>query len=61
MSTEETVFRSLPLPDGMEFAVHADANVVVLSDKLDCAGKLRVLEEIQKQWRRAHLKIAETA
>jgi hypothetical protein len=58
---EETVVRVLDLPDGQDWKWLGDANVVILSSRLDCAGRLRALDELQKHWRRAHLRLVETA
>lgn len=61
MFSEDTKFVTLDLPDGREWAWYPDLNVVGLSSRLDCAGKLRAVDEMHKQWRRAHLSLVETA
>lgn len=61
MGSEETVFRTLDLPPGRDWIWLAEANVVVLSSRLDCAGRLRAVDELQKHWRRSHLRVVETA
>lgn len=58
---EATVFRILDLPDGIDYVWYGDANVVAFSSRLDCAGRMRAVEDLQKQWRRAHLKLVESA
>jgi hypothetical protein len=52
---EETVFRVMELPEGTDYLPYPELNVVVLSDRLDCKGRLRAVEECQAQWRRRHL------
>lgn len=61
MGGEETVFRTLDLPEGRDWVWMPEANVVVLASRLDCAGRLRALDELQKWWKRKHLRVVETA
>lgn len=59
---EETVFRTIDLPDGQDWAWYPDLNVVGLRRGLDCASKLRAIDELQQHWRRSHhLRLVETA
>lgn len=59
--TEETIFKTMDMPEGQDWAWHPDLNLVALSNKLDCAGKLRAFEEVQRHWARAHLSVVESA
>lgn len=58
---EDTVIRTVELPEGLDYVWYGDANVLAFSSRLDCAGRMRAVDELQKQWRRAHLKVVETA
>lgn len=60
-STEETVFMTMSLPEGRDYVWMADCNTVVLSDRLDCDGKILAVQELQRQWARAHLSVVRTA
>lgn len=59
--SEETIFRTMSLPDGQDWAWHPDLNLVALSDRLDCEGKIRAVDELQRHWKRAHLRVVESA
>ena len=61
MAYEETVFRTINLPDGKDWAYYADLNVLAFGSHLDCAGKLRAFEAAQEDWRLRHLRIVESA
>lgn len=54
---EDTIVKILPLPHGQDWAWHADANVIVLSDCLDDAGRDAALCDLQAQWRRSGLRV----
>lgn len=58
---EDTVFRTIELPDGVDWAWYPDLNVVALSVRLDCEGRQRAVDELQVHWRRSHLRLVETA
>lgn len=58
---EDTIIKTLELPHGEEWAWFADANLVVLSPRLDAAGRERALTEVQAHWRRRCLRVVEDA
>lgn len=58
---EETIIKILDLPEGKDCVWYGDANVLALSSRLDQAGRDRVLDEFQVQWRRAHIRIVDVA
>lgn len=59
--TEETLVRELDLPEGVDFVWHGDLNLVVLRRGMTCDQRERAIDELQRQWRRAHLRLVETA
>lgn len=59
--TEETVFKTMPLPEGTDWVWHPDLNLVALSDRLDLDGRIRAVEDLKKHWTRAHLRVVESA
>jgi len=58
---EETIIRTMPLPHGQLWALHCDANVIVLSPCLDAAGREAAITELQAQWRRSALRVVDEA
>jgi hypothetical protein len=58
---EQTVFRTMELPQGQDYLPFPELNVVVLSDRLNCEGRRRAIEEYQAQWRRRHMHLVESA
>lgn len=61
MTSEETVFRTIELPNGQSWAWYPDLNIIAFAPHLDCAGRQRAIDEIQAQWRREHMRLAESA
>lgn len=61
MTSEQTVFVTMDLPDGEDWTWMPDVNVVGLSSRLDCEGRLRALDDLQRQWKRSHLSLVESA
>ena len=59
--SEQTVFHTSALPEGKDWVWHPDINLVELSDRLDCTGRAQAVIEVSRWWRRAHLKVVETA
>lgn len=49
------------LPEGQDYVRYADLNVIVLSTRLDCAGRERAIADLQAQWRREHLQLIHSA
>jgi len=58
---EHTIIRTIDLPYDQDFAWYADLNVIALSSRLDCAGRLRALDEMQRTWKRQHLTAVQSA
>lgn len=55
---EDTIIKTMDLPEGEDWALYPDLNVIVLASRLDCAGRVRAIEAILLQWRRQHLRPA---
>jgi hypothetical protein len=53
---EETVQMVLDLPPGQDWRWMPDCNIVVLSSRLDEAGRQRALCDLQATWRRTLLR-----
>ena len=49
---EDTLIKTLPLPNGRDWEWYADANVIVLAPHLCPAERERALCNLQAQWRR---------
>lgn len=60
MAYEETVFRTINLPAGQDWAYYSDVNVLAFGSHLDCEGKMRAFAEMQADWRMRHLRLVET-
>lgn len=58
---EDTIIRTLDLPEGQDYAWYPDLNVVALSSRLDCEGRLRAFNDLQSWWRREHLTAVKSA
>lgn len=58
---EETVFVEMDLPEGSDWSWHGDLNVVVLREGLTCEAKLAALDDLQRWWKRSHLKVVQGA
>lgn len=60
---EETVFVEMDLPEslGRDWEYHADLNVVVLREGMTCEAKLATLDDLQRWWKRSHLKLVQGA
>lgn len=61
---EETVFVEVDgsaLGDGENWKWLGDLNVVALRRGLTCEAKAQVLEDITRWWRRAHLRLVQSA
>lgn len=58
---EETIIKTMDLPEGDDWVLYPDLNVIVLASRLDCAGRVRAIDEIQREWRRRHLRLVESA
>lgn len=54
---EETIVKVLDLAEGRDWRWYADANIVVLSSRLDEDGRRRALDELQGHWRRSCLRL----
>lgn len=52
MTVEDTIIIPARLPDGQDWAYHSDLNIVEVSDRLDEAGIMVALCDLQAQWRR---------
>lgn len=52
---EDTIIKTLDLPEGREWAWFADANILCLSPALCPEGRMRAVREAQDWWRRRHL------
>jgi hypothetical protein len=48
---EATIIKTIELPYGQEWALYADANVIVLSPCLDNDGRRRAIDEVCAHWR----------
>ena len=48
---EATIIKTLDLPHGADWALYADANLIVLSPRLDACGRDRALDEVCAHWR----------
>jgi hypothetical protein len=59
--SEETLCRTMELDEGTDWVWFPDLNMIGLSSRLDCAGRERAIDEMQRQWRRAHLRTVESA
>ena len=57
MANEETIIKVMPLPAGREWVWFGDLNCVALSDRLDEAGRMVALMDLQAQWRRTMLHV----
>ena len=53
--SEKTIFRSLDLPSGRDWAWYGDLNVVALRRGLDGDGKRRALAELVEHWHLEHV------
>lgn len=51
---------TMDLPEGREYVWFGDLNVVGLSSSLDCDGRQRAIDELQRTWRRRHLSLVES-
>ena len=58
---EETLIKTMPLPQGRDWEWFADANVIALSPDLCPAKREAALSELQAQWRRSGLRLVEPA
>lgn len=56
---EDTIVKALPLPYGQRWLWLADANMVLLSDELDEAGRESALCDVQAHWRRSCIRVVE--
>lgn len=57
MAVEETIIMPARLPDGQDWAWHPDLNIVEVSDRLDEAGVMVALCDLQAQWRRTMIRL----
>lgn len=57
MTVEETVVMPAQLPDGQDWAWHPDLNIVEVSDRLDEAGVMVAVLDLQAQWRRRMIRL----
>lgn len=48
--SEQTVVKIADLPVGRDYVWHPDLNLVELSARLDCDGRRRALDELQREW-----------
>lgn len=55
---EDTIIKYMDLPPGRDYFWHADSNVLVLSSRLDAAGKLTALYDLFTEWRTTMLRVA---
>jgi hypothetical protein len=58
---EQTVFTTMDLPEGKDWEWFSDCNVVALSRRLDCNGKIRAVRDLQHHWERRHLSVIHSA
>lgn len=56
-ATEDTIIMPAQLPDGQDWAWHPDLNIVEVSDRLDDAGIMVALCDLQAQWRRTMIRL----
>jgi hypothetical protein len=54
---EETLIKTMELPNGQTWAWYADANIVALSPELDEAGREAAISAVQDHWRRSCLRV----
>lgn len=54
--TEQTVQMILDLPPGRDWEWLPDCNIVVLSSRLDEAGRQAAISDLQATWRRQFIK-----
>lgn len=57
MEPEKTVVKVMRLPEGVDWQWHPDLNIVTLSDRLDEAGRMVALLDLQAQWRRSMIRV----
>lgn len=57
VTSEETLIIPARLPDGQDWAWHPDLNIVEVSDRLDDAGIMVALCDLQAQWRRSMVRL----
>lgn len=53
---EDTVFRTLALPNGRDWEFYEDVNVMVFAPHLGPEGRERAIREFQARWRRFALR-----
>ena len=54
---EDTLIKTMPLPQGRDWEWFADANIVVLAPHLCPAQREQALTEVQAHWRRSCLRV----
>ena len=54
---EDTLIKTMQLPNGRLWEWFADANLVVLSPCLDQDGREAAISELQAQWRRTGIRV----
>ena len=55
-TVEQTVQMILDLPAGQDWRWLPDCNIIVLSARLDEAGRQRAISDLQATWRRSLIK-----
>lgn len=57
MANESTVIRVMSLPEGRDWVWFGDLNVIGVSDRLDEAGQMVAVLDLQSQWRRSMIEL----
>lgn len=55
---ERTIVKFMDLPEGRDYCWHSDANVIVLSSRLDQAGRVTALFDLFQEWRKTLIRVA---
>lgn len=57
MANEKTVIRVMSLPEGRDWVYYGDLNVIGVSDRLDEAGQMVAVLDLQAEWRRTMVEL----
>jgi hypothetical protein len=57
VANESTVIRVMSLPEGRDWVWFGDLNVIGVSDRLDEAGQMVAVLDLQSQWRKTMIEV----
>jgi hypothetical protein len=57
VANEKTVIRVMSLPEGKDWVWFGDVNVIGVSDRLDEAGQMVAVLDLQAEWRRTMVEL----